>query len=125
MQLLRRFTDAGHAVVAISALNRQRNRNGATYDGAGLASFRESSEMEYGADDAYLLLADQNNEAYAGAMTLAHVKSRHGEPTDLAILFDGAHQSFTAFAPEERQATGLSTDALAQLWAEPHEGGGP
>jgi replicative DNA helicase len=109
----------------VSALNRQRNRTGSTYDGAGLASFRESSEVEYGADDCYLLAADPSGEADAGAMVLAHVKARHGEPTDLALLFDGAHQSFTAFAPEQRKAAGLSPDELASLWAEASEGGEP
>lgn len=116
MQLIRRFTDAGQAVVCISALNRQRKQSGSTYDGAGLASFRESSEIEYGADDAYLLAADPNGDA--GAMILQHVKARHGEPVSLALTFDGAHQSFTAFAPEERPAAGLSPDELASIWGD-------
>lgn len=123
MQLLRRFTDAGQAVIVVSALNRQRKQSGSTYDGAGLASFRESSEIEYGADDAYLLAADPNGDAGPGAMTLAHVKARHGEPTSLALMFDGSHQSFTAFAPEERPSSGLSADALAKLWADDGNGG--
>lgn len=122
MQLLRQFTDAGQAVVVVSALSRQRGKSGSTYDGAGLASFRESSEAEYGADDAYLLAADPKGEAGDGAMILAHVKARHGEPTSLALTFDGAHQSFTALAPEERPAAGLSLQLLAEIWDEPSEG---
>lgn len=123
MQLLRRFTDAGQAVIVVSALNRQRKQTGSTYDGAGLASFRESSEIEYGGDDCYILAADPNGDAGPGAMTLAHVKARHGEPTSLALMFDGSHQSFTAFAPEERPSSGLSADELADIWVVDGEGG--
>jgi hypothetical protein len=56
-------------------------------------------------------------------MILAHVKARHGEPMNLALMFDGAHQSFTAFAPEERPADGLSAYDLAELWADADTGG--
>lgn len=123
MQYLRGFTDAGQAVVVLSALNRSRNRSGSTYAGAGLASFRDSSEIEYGADDAYLLAAEPSGDA--GAMVLQHVKARHGNPVNLSLIFDGAHQSFTAFAPEERPTPGLSPDALAEIWADAGEGAEP
>lgn len=115
MQFLRRFTGAGLAVIAVAALARGRGKTGSTYNGAGLASFRESSELEYGADDAYLLMP-AGNDADAGAMVLHHLKARHGEPVSLSLLFDGAHQSFAALDVAEPAADGLSADAIADLW---------
>ena len=61
------------------------------YTLVGLASFRESSELEYGADGAFLLVRGD-----PAAATLRHVKSRHGEPLDVPLRFDGACQRFEA-----------------------------
>lgn len=54
--VLRRFCDAGAAVLVASAVARQKHAGGSTYNGLNLASFRGSSELEYGTDDAYLLV---------------------------------------------------------------------
>lgn len=96
MNHLRGFADAGTAVLVISAVGRGRDSRGrSSYesDALSLASFRESSELEFGADDAYLLAPDRNTP---GAVTLRHLKSRYGECRDLHLSFDGAHQRFTA-----------------------------
>jgi len=113
MQLLRGFADAGRAVVAVSAMARGKGKRGSTYDGAGLASFRESSELEFGCDDAYALAA-----AGDGAMVLQHLKARHGEPRSLSLLFDGAHQSFTAVDLDAGPAADPAGEILADASAD-------
>lgn len=91
MDCCRRLADEGRAVIVISAVN----RSGYGKD-AGLSSFRESSELEYGADSAYLLIRD---DADPNAVTLKCVKNRHGAPEDVRLRFDGAGQQFVE-APE-------------------------
>lgn len=91
MDRCRRLADEGRAVIVISAVN----RSGYGKD-AGLSSFRESSELEYGADSAYLLIRD---DADPNAVTLKCVKNRHGAPEDVRLRFDGAGQQFVE-APE-------------------------
>jgi replicative DNA helicase len=94
MDYLRKFADAGCAVVVLSAIGRSKDDRGrATYSGAGLASFRESSELEFGADDAFVLApVDDGNP---DVVRLAHLKCRHGAQRTVDLHFDRAHQSFT------------------------------
>ena len=82
-------------------------------EGLGLASFRESSELEYGADSAFILSPDGD-----GVVTLKHLKDRHGECRDIPLRFDGARQSFTvgAAADSSRPEAGKLRAALADLW---------
>lgn len=97
MDYLRQFADADVAVIAVAAVSRTKDSRGrSTYDGAelNLASFRESSELEYGADDAYLLVPESNG----GMITLRHLKARHSERRDLHLLFDPRLQRFTSVA---------------------------
>ena len=82
MAILRQFADADTAIIAVAAVSRSKDAKGrSSYaEGLNLASFRESSELEFGADDAFLLLP------YAECrelVTLHHAKSRHGEPKDI------------------------------------------
>jgi replicative DNA helicase len=96
MTYLRKFADAGAAILVVSALSRQKDDRGrSSYDANSLtlASFRESSELEYGADDAFILAPDAKAE---GVVTLRHVKSRHSEPRDIRLKFDRKRQSFTS-----------------------------
>lgn len=118
MNYLRQFADAGMAVIVVSAVGRSKDKRGRnTYagDGLNLASFRESSELEFGADDAFILTSDRDDES----VTLKHLKSRHGETRDLSLLFDGRHQSFRdepgALLPEKADAGRLKSK-LAALW---------
>ena len=53
-------------------------------------SLRESSELEFGADAAWLLI----REGDSAAVTLRCVKSRHGRMEDVQLLFDGSRQQF-------------------------------
>jgi replicative DNA helicase len=115
MTSLRLFASAGVAVLAVAAVGRGKDNLGrSAYDGLGLASFRESSELEYGADDAYLLVADPDAGGEPGALLLRHVKSRYGAANDIPLTFDGRQQQFTAStiggAGEGLQAK------LAELW---------
>jgi len=95
MNYLRQFAEAGIGIVAASAVGRTKDRSGRTsYDGDGLnlASFRESSELEFGADDAFILTPSPKDPS---RVTLRHLKARHSEPKDIELNFDRARQSFT------------------------------
>jgi replicative DNA helicase len=117
MAYIRQFADAGVAVVVISAVGRGRDSKGrSSYtEGLSLASFRESSELEFGADDAFILTPDEDGDG----VTLRHLKSRHGEPKDIALRFEGKLQRFTP-AADAGHSTGADKgklqSALAALW---------
>jgi replicative DNA helicase len=118
MNYLRQFADAGVAVVVVSAVGRTKDRHGRnTYagDGLNLASFRESSELEFGADDAFILVGDPQDPEW---VTLRHLKARHSEPRDLELRFEGACQRFIPSAAEgpSRADAGKLQSALAALW---------
>lgn len=115
MNYLRQFADAGVAVVVVSAVGRSKDRNGRNSyaDGLNLASFRESSELEFGADSAFILAPDGPDE---DGVTLKHLKDRHGELRDVAMRFDRRHQAFTLAEPTDRPDAGKLRSALAALW---------
>ena len=95
MNYLRQFADAGVAVLVVSAVGRTKDAKGrSSYggDGLNLASFRESSELEFGADDAFIL-HPAGDDATGELMTLKHHKSRHGECRTLSLRFDRKRQS--------------------------------
>lgn len=86
---LRRLALAGAAVVAISSVSRQKDEKGrSAYAGLGLASFRGSAELEFGADSAYIL------DAADGVAVLRCVKNRYGPAADLHLRFRGEFQRF-------------------------------
>lgn len=94
MNYLRQFAEVGIAVVALAAVGRTKDSKGrSSYDGEGLslASFRESSELEFGADDAFLLVPTKDG---GDAVVLRHLKARHSEPRDIDLTFDRPRQSF-------------------------------
>lgn len=108
MHEFRRLAMQGVCVVLVSAVSRTGSKSGGGYDGKklGLESFRESSEVEYGADEACMLIrdeqqggfADQEHEGENGVwpkpMLLRHVKSRNNERLDVPLEFDGRVQQF-------------------------------
>jgi replicative DNA helicase len=119
MDYLRQFADAGVAVVVVSAVGRTKDSKGrSSYsgDGLNLASFRESSELEFGADDAFILHPDED-DAEGQAVKLKHLKSRHGECRDVLLTFDHKQQCFTpqvtSTSPENRSKLKA---ALVNLW---------
>jgi replicative DNA helicase len=94
MSLIRRFADAGSCVFVVSALSRQKNSQGRSgYDAETLtmAAFRDSSEIEFGTDDAYILTTGKE----PSERVLKHLKSRNGECRDIPLEFDGAVQRFS------------------------------
>ena len=118
MDYLRQFADAGVAVLVVAAVGRTKDAKGrSSYDadGLNLASFRESSELEFGADSAFILAPDPKD---AGTVTLRCVKNRHGEQRDIPLAFDGSRMSFTPLdAPATaRPADGKLTARLRSLW---------
>lgn len=118
MNYLRQFADAGAAVVVVAAVGRSKDKTGrSTYggDSLSLASFRESSELEFGADDAFILAPDDDHQAVVRDVTLRHLKARHTEPRDLPLRFDRSCQSFTV-ADDAPADGGKFESALADLW---------
>jgi replicative DNA helicase len=119
MDYLRKFADAGVAVVVVAAVARQKDTKGrSSYagDALTLASFRESSELEFGADDAYILAPDGKD---AERVTLRHLKARHTEPRDIVLRFDRCRQSFApdfTGTPNTGTEAGRMQAAIRELW---------
>lgn len=88
--VLRRFCDQGACVLAVSAVARQKGVIGSTYAGLGLASFRGSSELEFGADGAYLL----NRPDDGNLVAFVCAKNRHGPLETIVTEFDAKVQTF-------------------------------
>ena len=61
MSELRKWANAGLAIIAVSSVNRN-PKNGVAYQNIGMGSFSESSEIEYGADVGYALEPHKGNE---------------------------------------------------------------
>jgi replicative DNA helicase len=90
MTVLRRFCDAGAVILCAAAVARQKNNNGSTYDGLNLASFRGSSELEYGTDAAFLLVPDEN-----ASIAFQCEKNRYGPMSDVPTKFDPHTMTFS------------------------------
>jgi replicative DNA helicase len=121
MGYLRQFADAGTALIVVAALARSKDAKGRSSYGEGLslASFRETSELEYGADDAFIMAPDDGEGASPSRVVLRHLKSRHGEARDIALNFDRPCQRFTPAEPTEspkRADAGKLQTALRRLW---------
>jgi len=119
MNYLRQFADAGVAVIVVSAVGRTkdaRGRSSYSGDALNLASFRESSELEFGADDAFILHPNED-DVEGELVTLKHLKSRHGECRDLSLRFDRRRQTFTPLCDATATPdTGRLKSALAAMW---------
>ncbi len=115
MNFIRQFADAGVAVIVVAAVSRSKDKAGrSSYDAENLslASFRESSELEFGADDAFILARTSEDQ-----VLLSHLKARHSEPWNHLMDFDGALQRFT---PVVRSEQGVSQQEnrfdVASIW---------
>ncbi len=88
MDFIRKVAREYHtAVIVVSAVSRGSSREGA-YQNMTLGSFRESSELEYGADDCYTLEQDGN------IRLLRHLKARYSSTHDMRMTFQGEYQRF-------------------------------
>lgn len=116
MDSLRQFADNGVAVIVVAAVSRSKDSKGrSTYAGDALsrASFRESSELEFGADDAFILVNDPDDEETG--VILKHLKARHTEAKDIALTFDRPRQRFTPRISTP-PTVGKLQATLASLW---------
>ena len=95
----------GVLMLVAAAVSRQRGQTGSNYKGLNLASFRGSSELEYGCDAAFLLDADG-----AGGVAFKCEKNRYGAVADIATTFDPTTQTF-APAPAGLDAFDAATPA--------------
>ena len=124
MDYLRQFADAGTAIIVVAALARSKDAKGrSSYtDGLSLASFRETSELEYGADDAFIVTPAEDAESEGetpSRVVLKHLKSRHGETKDIALSFDRKRQRFTPAEPAHtspRAGRGKLQATLRAMW---------
>ena len=130
MNFLRQFADAGNAFLVVAAVGRTKDSKGrSSYDGDGLnlASFRESSELEFGADDAFILVPDAKSD---NQVILRHLKARYTEANDLTLHFDRSCQRFEELDQISSTNGGRPkiTPELASLWdkasPEADDGGG-
>jgi len=82
-----------------------------------LASFRESSELEFGADDAFILVPDEKRD---DEVILRHLKARHTEPKDVRLTFDRRIQRFAEAEDPQiwnpDKPAGKLQSALSALW---------
>ena len=95
MGMIRQFAGQGCAVLALSAVGRSRDAAGRSTYAAGsmsLASFRDSGELEYGADDAFLLAPVDDTDP--NVVRLSHLKCRHGAQRTVDLHFDRGRQAF-------------------------------
>lgn len=113
--VLRRFCDAGAALLVASAVSRQKSATGSTYAGLGLASFRGSSELEFGCDSAYVLVPTEG-----GGINFQCEKNRYGAVADIPTEFDPATQTFR---PAKSGLNGLYAAAPARPRTSKAKGG--
>ena len=92
MSLLRQIADMGKAVIVVSAVARDKATGKQAYSNLTLGSFRDTSELEYGCDDAYTLEGD---DMATDNRLLRHHKSRHAERIDIPLRWVGSLQRFT------------------------------
>lgn len=120
MTAVRELADQGPAVLLAVALNRQassrtQSRAEATDDNVNdLAAFRDSSDVEYSLDDAYVLAKAPGNTVTLSEgdyrpkkLILRHVKSRNSLTMHIPLTFDGRVQEFTLRKWEDKEDHGL------------------
>jgi replicative DNA helicase len=113
MTQVRTLADQGPAVLAAAALNRQsssraQSRADSDEDNVNdLAAFRDSSDIEYSVDDAFVLAKAAGNvvalhgeEYRPKKVVLRHVKSRNSLTMHVPLTFDGRLQEFTLRADD-------------------------
>ena len=119
MSDLRAIAESGRSVIVVAALARSKDTKGrSSYREVSLASFRESGELEYGADDAFILMPTGNCEFEsdpAPPVRLLHLKSRHGETKDIDLIFHKKYQRFTAIEPKEQTSASVEPESFDDL----------
>lgn len=93
MSVLRKLCDRGALVLAVAAVSRQKGRSGSNYCTLNIASYRGASELEFGSDQAFLLVRSK------GLAKLHCVKNRYGATRSAAYRFIGSRTLFAAPPP--------------------------
>lgn len=105
MHEVRQVASANVCVVLVSAVGRTQSKKGGGYNPneLGMGSFRESSEVEYGADDAYVMIDEGDVDKATGCRTVVmrHVKSRNHRQQDIRLEFNGSIQRFTLLPDQD------------------------
>lgn len=84
MDRLRSLADRGYTILCVSSVSRQRDKQGvSSYADVGLASFKQSGDLEYCADNAFIL-RPANEE---GICRLDHLKAKYSEARPLNLRF--------------------------------------
>ena len=98
---LRELALQGWAVLAISSTSRGNSKKGGHDSSASsLSSFKESGEIEFNADAAYLLRIKSDSHDAIKNIDLDCVKNRSGQHTLLELTFDGDLMRFERNEPE-------------------------
>jgi replicative DNA helicase len=122
LDAFREFAKHGWGFLVLSSVGRQPSgKHGrSSYDGLSLASFKESGDIEYSADDAFILVPPES-----GYTVLKHVKARHDESTDipLAVRLDVMTFEPVSVPPSEGAAAELLAAAGGMWGNNPAKGG--
>jgi replicative DNA helicase len=116
MALLRHLALDGWGVLALSATTRTSGKSSSGHDSKSLtlASFKESSEIEFNADSAYLLRDNGpiDGKEWLRSIELSCVKNRHGEMAPKDLEFNKAGMRF-------RAAGDFANSEWRQGWIDP------
>lgn len=102
MAWARKFADIGKAMICVSAISRNTNKEGESYKNTGLGSFRDSGAVEFNADSCYLIQKTGKNNGCV-SLTLHNPKARNEEEEDIHLKFYPRYQRFEAL---ERRVDG-------------------
>lgn len=104
---LRALAKLGWAVLCLSATKRDGNGKHDSKE-LSLSSFRESGEIEYNADSAYVMRdnGQVGETTYIRHVTLGHVKNRHGEKVNHELQFHMPRMEFTALPKADDEPAG-------------------
>ena len=101
MSALRVLADAGYCMLCCSSIARppsSKPKEGYGKDSLTLSSFKESGEIEFGADDCFGVCLPQVYSPEGYVTTIKHLKSRYGSHQDFELFFDLPRQSFNQVA---------------------------
>lgn len=102
MTAMRQAANTGMCFLLAAAMSRQkdhRGNSGYRNDSLDQGVLRDSSDLEYGADDVYLMVPDRK---IPSNLVLQHLKSRNGKKEDIRLHFDADSLAF--HDPIERNA---------------------
>lgn len=93
MSLIRLMANnGGKAVVVVSAVARDKTHGGKAYANMTLGSFRDTSELEFGADQCYLV--ERDITSIDNAVRLRNPKSKYTALADITCRFVGQFSKF-------------------------------